>query len=273
MMNIRKFIGVWYILLGLSSCACSTSNSNEEVIPQSYIAHAGGSIDGHTYTNSKEAVEHAISCGITFIELDLSLTSDSVLVCAHGWRHFNELTTGIKTDTTVLSFAEFKSRKINGKFTPISYQDVDSIWAANPHLILVTDRISDPEILIKYFGHMRDRVYVECFSREDYENIKHLQFARAMLSARPQVIPSRWKYCKRIIKGLLHFSIYRFDPAEANIFGYYDPIDENGGNPFAGLSGDFYAISTRPNRSEADKLFQLDKRIRLVYVNDISVTE
>lgn len=272
-MNISRLIRGGYILLGLSLTACSTSSDKDEIIPQSYIAHAGGSICGHTYTNSKEAVEHAISCGITFIELDLSLTSDSVLVCAHDWRHFNEITTGMENDSSAISFAEFKSRKIYDNLTPISYQDIDSIWAANPHLILVTDKISDPDILTKYFGYMRERVYVECFSLEDYEEIKQLHFGRAMLSDHPQVVPSRWKCCKRFIKGLLHFRIYRFAPSKENCFGYYDSIDESGDNPFAGMSGDFYAIFSRPDRCDADKLFQLDNRIRLIYVDDISIAK
>ena len=34
------------------------------------IAHAGGSIDGNVYTDSREAVEEAIKYGYKFIEID-----------------------------------------------------------------------------------------------------------------------------------------------------------------------------------------------------------
>ena len=52
--------------------------------PSHLIAHAGGAIDGHTYTNSKEALINALDKGFTYIELDLYETSDSNVVCLHS---------------------------------------------------------------------------------------------------------------------------------------------------------------------------------------------
>ena len=43
-------------------------------LPQAVIAHAAGAIDGNRLTNSLEALEHAIACGVRFIELDLRMT-------------------------------------------------------------------------------------------------------------------------------------------------------------------------------------------------------
>ena len=42
-------------------------------LPQAVIAHAAGAIDGNRLTNSLEALEHAIACGVRFIELDLRM--------------------------------------------------------------------------------------------------------------------------------------------------------------------------------------------------------
>lgn len=54
----------------------STSCSSNEYQNIELIAHAGGEIDGHIYTNSLEPVQQSIKRGYKFIELDLALTSD-----------------------------------------------------------------------------------------------------------------------------------------------------------------------------------------------------
>lgn len=48
------------------------------------IAHAGGGYQGHTYTNSINALNHNAPCYDLF-ELDFSWTSDNHLVCLHDW--------------------------------------------------------------------------------------------------------------------------------------------------------------------------------------------
>ena len=49
------------------------------------IYHAGGTVQGITYTNSREAIEKSLEEGHYFIEIDFSHTSDGHLVCAHAW--------------------------------------------------------------------------------------------------------------------------------------------------------------------------------------------
>ena len=49
-----------------------------------YIAHALGSIDGHTYTNSREAFLRSYSLGVRCFEVDLAVTQDNQLVCVHS---------------------------------------------------------------------------------------------------------------------------------------------------------------------------------------------
>ena len=76
------------------------------------IAHAGGSIDGNIYTNSREAMHKAARDGYEFIEFDLMFTSDSVLVAAHSWSEFNTMTGyGHKGDSAP-DFKDFISRRI-----------------------------------------------------------------------------------------------------------------------------------------------------------------
>ena len=56
-----------------------------ELGPPLFVAHAGGAVNGHTYTNSLEALESNYRKGHRFFEMDLSWTSDGYLVAIHDW--------------------------------------------------------------------------------------------------------------------------------------------------------------------------------------------
>ena len=230
---------------------CSETEVRRRAIDgQHYIAHAGGSIDGHTYTNSREAVEHAIACGITYIELDLGLTSDHELVAVHDWGAFNEMTTGIY-DTTALTLDEFRERKIYDRYTPLAFADIDSIWEANPGLVLVTDKISDPAIIGKYFHHMKERVVVECFRGSDFLALREAGFLEVMLSQCPPAQPT---------EAYADFDAYCF--WHGNAEGLPACIGPD-------TPGYLYAVFSYPDRQQADALFALDPRIKLIYIDDV----
>ena len=136
-----------------------------------YIAHAGGGIDGYIYTNSKEAILQSSQKGYQYIEVDLNLTADSILVLAHDWKSFNKMTQQDSSLNTVPTFEDFKQRKIQGKYTPMSVKDLLEIWKHHPFTI-VTDKISDPILLNKYFTENRSSIMVEAFSDKDYFDLK-----------------------------------------------------------------------------------------------------
>lgn len=143
-----------------------TSNGNY------LIAHAGGTIDGHTYTNSKEALISSIKKGYKYIELDLFMTEDSDIVCLHKLEDFNKMTGNNYTSLTV---EQFKRSSLYGKYSPLTLNEAIEIWASND-FVLVTDRISDPYILKKYFGNGNSRLIVEAFSISDYKQLKEIGF-------------------------------------------------------------------------------------------------
>lgn len=79
---------------------------------QNYIAHGGGAIDGHIATNSLEAIDNAIAHGIKYIELDLQLTADSILVAAHDWNSFAGMTGFKSPDNRPPTLEEFQKCRI-----------------------------------------------------------------------------------------------------------------------------------------------------------------
>lgn len=138
--------------------------------PDYFIAHAGGSIDGQKYLNCKEGLLQSLKNGYKYIEVDLALTSDSAVVCLHDWQHFKTLAS-VDIDNEPMSLQEFQQQKILGKFTPLTLNDVISIQKEHP-FIIVTDKISNPDILNRYFLDNRDYVMVEAFSFADYLQLK-----------------------------------------------------------------------------------------------------
>lgn len=113
--------------------------------PNCLIAHAGGAIDGHTYTNSKKALTNALDNGFRYIELDLFMTPHGV-VCSHDSVMYRE--------NSVMTLRE-----------------AVNIWRDRPFEYVV-DKISDSKILNQYFETNRAHVYVETFNVCEYRQLK-----------------------------------------------------------------------------------------------------
>lgn len=150
-----KWILAVLLLLGLIFMAVllwltrPLEESAEDInaLSQDYlIAHAGGAIDGRTYTNSKKALMNALDNGFRYIELDLFETPDGNVVCTHDSSTY--------------------------KIKPImSLREAVGIWLERPFEFVV-DKISEPQILNHYFKKNREHVYVEAFCIDDYKQLK-----------------------------------------------------------------------------------------------------
>lgn len=232
----------------LTDCTRDVQTTAFEKVEPRYIAHAGGKIDGFTYTNSLEAVQNAINNGIKFIELDLALTEDSVLVCAHDWEVFNHYLLGRKDYKEPLSFAEFRQCRLLGKYTPMTAQMIVDIWLEHPDLWLVTDKISTPEIIEKYFTEIKDRMVVECFSYSDYRELSGLGYVTYLSGW-----PPRAENATTEQGG-----------------GKNDRFVFHTGCDLTKYYFDRCALFTCENTVQADSLLRTDRRIDLVYVDDIT---
>lgn len=148
-----------------------------------FIAHGGGGIDDKTYTDSMEAVASSISRGYRMIELDLLVTTDGFIVAAHDWKSFRRRT-GHAPDAIndqPLSLAEFRSKKIDGRYTPIDEETIRATFQKHPDLILVTDKIRDFSRLVRAFP-FQERVIVEVFSPQEVLRAKVSGIINPMLS-------------------------------------------------------------------------------------------
>ena len=173
---IKKYICLLFLPL-LFSCV-----TQETVLRAELIAHAGGEIDGNVYTNSFEALEQAVSRGYKYIELDLLLTSDSVLVAAHSWEEFNNITGYGQWGDSVPTAAQFAESRIHNRYTPLTAQMINDFFSKHDSLYLVTDKVSDPTTLARNFPGLKQRMVVEAFSYAHYSQLLDEGYYRVLYS-------------------------------------------------------------------------------------------
>jgi len=117
-----------------------------------YIAHALGGIDGHAYTNSREALEEAYKNGYRNIETDFEYSSDGELVLIHNFKKktLKDLF-GMETEESekILSSEEFLSMKIYGEYTPMTMKDLLLFMADHGDMYLILDGKYDTEEEVK----------------------------------------------------------------------------------------------------------------------------
>lgn len=157
--------------------------ANEPAVPEHVIiAHAGGNIDSLTYTNSREAVEHAIACGVKYIELDIVISPEGEPLAFHS--SDDMIDTIYSCDPPHMG--EFTAAPLRGKngktYTPLTWREINEIFLAHPDIFFVVDKTDDPAILEKYFPKLKNRMIVECFSMHRYKEITDAGFKQAMLS-------------------------------------------------------------------------------------------
>lgn len=159
-----------------------------------YIAHAGGSIDDHIYTNSKEALLFSIYHGYKYIEIDLQLGADSSLLAIHNIKEYHHMT-GDTITKDPPSLIEFKSKKILNKYTPMTINDVIEIRELHP-FCLITDKTDDPDIINKYFSQDKKNLIIEVFSWQRYNKLTNDGYTTFMAFYKKNLIHYLY-YCIR----------------------------------------------------------------------------
>lgn len=125
------------------------------------ISHAGGAIEGRTYTNSLEAWDYSYSRGNRVMDADLMFTPDGEMILLHGWRNNLELQEDVPmkgsnafvdrnghlqyfTDAVApKDFKTFMHTKIFHLYTPMSCGTMLQYMQEHPDLYVATDMKDD----------------------------------------------------------------------------------------------------------------------------------
>ncbi len=122
-----------------------------------FIAHAGGGINGDTYTNSLEALNYNYKKGFRLFELDIIKTADNVFVSAHDWVHWSKKT-NFKGETPPTRKVFLENPIKN--YTPLDIDAINLWFKEHTDAILVTDKVNSPKEFASKFID-KDRLMME----------------------------------------------------------------------------------------------------------------
>jgi len=100
------------------------------------IAHAGGAVNGESYTNSREALDQHYAIGYRVFELDFGWTSDGHLVLVHDWPHTSSL---FGVPPHVFNHVEYGSRKRRDGLHQMTFEDLRAWLLVHHDAFIVTD--------------------------------------------------------------------------------------------------------------------------------------
>lgn len=144
------------------------------------IAHAGGGIDGKTYTNSIDALDNSIKEGFSYFEIDFIFTEDEQLVCLHDWNTNFEKIFGFKAEErlTLNEFKQLVSEK--SKFHVCTFQELVDWMEKNPDSYLVTDikeeNIKALKIISNSIPDFEKRVIPQIYHPEEFNKVKRMGY-------------------------------------------------------------------------------------------------
>lgn len=145
-----------------------------------YIAHAGGTIDGITYTNSREAINSSYKKGFRFFEVDINVKVDGKLILGHDESAFiKNLFTDLKPPLTL--------EKIKNAPKKYNYMPIDDLmeWIRkHPDTYFLLDAkgdcINKYKAMIAENEDIMGQLIPYVYSSGDYEACKALGFEAIM---------------------------------------------------------------------------------------------
>ena len=222
------------------------------------IAHAMGAIDGYDYTNSLEAFQFNYAKGFTVFEVDLQMSADGDPVAIHDWEHLYSIA-NLSADNSLstksfppLSASAFKSLKLHGQYTPLTFEDIAHLMADHPDIYLVTDTkdAHDPEAT-QIFTALRniaqsvdpeilDRIIPQIYNREMFGLIMSVYPWKSVIFTMYKLPFSDW--IDAIIWGYQNgIQVFTSPQHQSNLY-IFNLIDAIGGKAFTHTVNDWEAF-------------------------------
>jgi len=173
-MTLSRTLLLLIIVLTLYGC-------DEKYSPEvSAIAHAGGGINGKTYTNSFKALNHNYDRGYELFEIDFVWTNDGHLVCLHDWDRTPKWLLDYHGEEP-LSLAEFNQLEHPElKFKPCTLDSLNQWLIHHPKAFVVTDikeaNIKGLELIKNKIKDAESRVIPQIYIPKQYQPTKDLGY-------------------------------------------------------------------------------------------------
>ncbi len=114
------------------------------------VAHALGTVEGRTETNSKEAFTESYEAGQRVFEADFTLTSDGFLVVRHDFEQISYYNLEqVPGKNPVMDHETFMKSKIKYLYTHLDAAALCGLLASHPDAYLITDTKNADEKTVK----------------------------------------------------------------------------------------------------------------------------
>ncbi|MGF7057902.1 sulfatase-like hydrolase/transferase [Brassicibacter mesophilus] len=154
------------------------------VKPEIYISHAGGRVEGLSYTNSKEALAKSYNNGFKLIELDMEWTSDNSLALIHDWKGYVEQAFSVEQKR--YSTDEFKNFNMIKNLTQMTIEDLVEWLRQHKDAYIVTDIKKDNvdalELIKERYPDVVDQFIPQIYSMDQYIPVQGMGYKNIILT-------------------------------------------------------------------------------------------
>ncbi len=159
-------------------CSCQLRAQPAGELPR--VAHAGGRVNGATYTNSLEALDANFAAGFRAFEIDLSWTSDRQLVCLHDWEESFERSFGLPPGPAVTANEFDRLVRDHSPLTQCTLASLMDWFSEHPDTRLITDiKESNLEALAQIaadYPQLLQRIIPQIYQPDEYLPVSRLGF-------------------------------------------------------------------------------------------------
>ncbi|MFC1685833.1 glycerophosphodiester phosphodiesterase family protein [Nanoarchaeota archaeon] len=202
------------------------------------VAHSGGEINGKTYTNSIDALNHNLKKGFDYFELDFVFTGDGHLVCMHDWEQDfkNAFDFDVSGRLTLDTFNYLIEN--SAEFEKCTIYSLIEWLKDNPGATIITDikenNLYALKIISEKVPNFKDRIIPQIYNPRNYPLVKELGYN--------QII----------------WTLYKYDSSDNKILSYVESFE----GPFAITMNKKRAVTTLPR--------ELAKRNITTYVHTVN---
>ena len=171
---MKKLIIYFFFIITAAMSFCQVIPQNDKPL---FICHAFGSVDGHAYTNSREAFMANYRAGMRYFEVDFTLSKDGQLICFHPGEG-GRLSTPVDT-AECFTAREYAKLRIDEHYHTMNIDEVQRLMIHYPDMFIVTDTKGWSKELVEAFTQalfktrydVHRRIILQIYRPGDYDLI------------------------------------------------------------------------------------------------------
>ena len=185
--NVEKTLYVFILLFALMLFRAPFCLPSEvKISAPFFVAHAGGTINQQTYTNSLDALNSNYGKGFRSFEIDFSWTSDGELVAIHDWDRTFKKIFNITGDIEIPTKSEFLQLETKTGITQLSLENVLK-WADKKGDVFIVTDVKDDNIkalrkMSLDFKKFDKYIIPQVYSYQEYHAVTTLGYNNIILT-------------------------------------------------------------------------------------------